>query len=476
MTEQLIDTMNADTKLFQVVRKWFQANPDTQIPLDAWERKLVSYGLSENPRFSIKCDGRLIRVSRPLLPALASLSLGLGREHLGKTICHHGGTLRDVENVMSIRITGDHHPSVGQSFKNPEKSEIIKAMTSAMMTVPELRDDLLEDIRRLTDNSFMELLRVDDPRFWPNTSIEEFSASFRKSEDRNLLGPEQADVAKFTLDFVAGEETSGDQIIQWIERAGYINPDATFDNGYPNTFFHDVLIKAADGKDNDAIRIIAAINSVHDEGQKSALSQAIIGSLSNRPPNGPSGEVVAEKALALLDPVGYADVVNSPILRLNLLEWPVSQEHETSPFHIVDESTLFRELEQEIMAIEPSSMRYHHFLALRQFAKNWPQAQHTSDVEVDNLVAHVTRGLLHYLEQPRWGGPTKTKQGNGFAQAKVEVFLKMTSKIAPPDYNVLNELDSASKRFLCSNGYNIRSFSGMSRQDKGQVLSDDLGL
>lgn len=38
----------ADTRLFQLVQKWFVAHPDKPIPLDAWERKLSAYGIGRN--------------------------------------------------------------------------------------------------------------------------------------------------------------------------------------------------------------------------------------------------------------------------------------------------------------------------------------------------------------------------------------------------------------------------------------------
>ena len=477
MTDQPTQNMNAETKLFQLVRNWFKANPQTQIPLDAWERKLASYGLSENSRFAIKCDGRRIHLYTPgLIPALASLSLGLGRKHVGETIRHHGVSLREVEQTASFLVSGDDLPSIDQCIRNMGKAEIYRGMVSGMLTAPALYDALTVDEGRLIEQYPMEMIRADEPRFWPTTKLEAFCSGAHGVPPGDPLGPKQIDASKFTLDFVASEETTDTEIVQWIQRAGYLNLSPLIDNDQAGKFFHDTLLKAADGTDQNSVRIVAAINSVEDEGIRDSFSQVIMEALSNRPRNAPSGEIVAAKALPLLDPLKYAGVVNSPVLRLNLLEWNVSTEHVTSPFHVVDEERLFRDLQDEVMEIEPSALKYHHFLALRHFAKYWGHAQSAEGVDVDRFVSHVTRGFMAYTQQPRWGDAARTKQDRDLAQAKVEVFLKMASNATKPDYDILNDLDSASKRFLCLNGYDIRSFKGMSRYDKGQVLSDELGL
>lgn len=473
----------ADTRLFQLVQKWFVTYPETPIPLDAWERKLKAYGVHrDDAEYFVELGQNSVQFFTPdMIPVLASISLGLGRDHLMGTIKHHGIKYENFSWLMVHDVLEPERKPLNEKLIELNQTNITRAMIEAFLLMPKFRNDIIKDIGQLRKHAEMDLLRSDIRELWRSTELDLFADEVysNRPEIRNVR-PELATFLtpgdKFSYKYLAREDVTLQEVRKIIRNAGHTNIHAKRDNLIDNRFFLNALLGASNGLP-EFKKIADAINAATDPDEILEFSRAIIRSLSFLVEDGPSGEVIAEKTLRILDPEKYKSVVDSRVLRINLLEWPMLKEEAPSPYHILDEGSLFRELQQEIMSIRPESMEMHHFHSLRHFAKHWVKAHDPQGVDVDRLVAHIAKGLLSFQCKPRLPYLKSCHMDNEAITAKTELFLKFALKVKEPDYKLLDSLlDSTEKRLLCSVGYNIRNFTRMSNRDKGLVLSEELGL
>lgn len=483
MTPQPNTDFVNDTRIFHLVQKWFVANPDTPIPLDAWERKLRTYAIPrDGAQLSVRFGQNIIQFFTPdMIPILASISLGLGSDHLAGTIRHHGILYEEFHSLMSFENVGPGQKQLNPDLIQLSQSNITRAMVEALLTIPQFKSDLAHHRGNLRQHAEMDFLRSKDPDFWRSTELETYADEvltkrpnkrISHSEVNSLLTPPES----FSYKYLLRDDVTLEEVRSIIRHAGHTSEFANRDNHIETRFFLNVLLGVGRGLP-EFKKIAEAINDASDPAEIREFSRAVIRSLSFFPNDGPPGEYIAENTLGVLDPVKYKSVVDSCVLRLNLMEWPLSESEATSPFHIIDESKLFRSLQDEIMAVPPGSMEMHHFYSLRHFAKHWVGAHDATGVDVEGLVTHVVKGLIKFQDSPRLPKPERCKQDSDYVTARTELFLKFSSKVKDPNYEIFNkELDSREKRILCAAGYDIREFKGMSNRDKGRVLSDELGL
>jgi hypothetical protein len=460
--------LNAETKLFHLVRNWMKVNPGALIPIDSWVNKIESYKIPSGEQSIMlgQYEYRLKRVA--LIVALAAVSLDTPKEVLARILQHHDLKFSDIDLIKAVSRQDLAAEDTQQTRITPPV--FIYEFVQGLLLIEEQRDQLLQ--YRAKPVLTMPLLGSDDREFWPITHIEDRERTHKAGQPYDQPNPQQIRAEYFHV--CAGQRDPPDDAMvrELVRRAGYLSPAASLENFCPNAFFAEVLEMASEGKDKNSLMVLGAINSVEDPAERQMFADKIISSLSNLKPNSTSGEKLAASILPLLDPVKYADVVDSVVLRINLLEWPMSPGDITSKFQTLDDQTLFRDLASEIMALPADRFEGLHFRCLCQFAKHWKDAHHATDVDVNELVIHVTKGLTHFLNEPRW---VKWNQPQVSAMSKAEVFLRFASKLKP-DYDKLNVLSSEMKTMLCKNGYRIKYFTGMTHQDKGKVLNDDLGL
>lgn len=467
--------VNNETKLFQLVRNWYQLYPDTLFPLDSWEKKLKTYDLTEKDELTVEAGKYMISFENPgLIPVLASINLGADRHHIANLIKHHACTVLDYDSLRHGTDFSRPYP-VTEKFKDLSRSRIENEFFGAMLHLPEKRQAIESYINSEGVDVSIPLMTCDHSPFWPNNRIDAFFSKLVSGQATGLL-PVQADPEAFLNGELSLAAMPDDEIRTLLHRGGFLNKWATNENGNRDQLFAKALEAAALESGLDGAAVIRAINGVTDETERGLIANKLIGSLANI--TGYRGTEVdgadtAALYLPLLDQNKFKDVIDSKVLRINLLEYPVEGKFKTSPFHEVDETSLFRELNDELMAIAPEDLRTHHFRSLSVFAKHWPRAHKAPDVDVNGLVIHMVQGLQRFLEAPC---PVDKSKHDELANQRLGRFIKLAARLTPPDYERLNQMSSECKRIMCLNGYKIAEFSGMSNQDKGRVLDDALGL
>lgn len=466
--------VNKETKLFQLVRNWYQLYPGTVFALESWAKKLDAYGLREKEELTVEVGKYMISFENPgLIPVLASINLGADRQHIAKLIQHHTCTVADYDSLRHGEDFSRPYPETAK-LKDLSRSRIENEFFGAMLHLPEKRQAIESYINSEGVDVSIPLITSDHSPFWPNTRIDDFFSKLLSGQATGVQ-PVETDLDEFFDDAINLASLTDEEIRTLIHRAGFLNKWAINENGYLDQLFPKVFEGiVTESTPNDAA-VIRAINSVTDETERQLIANKLISSLSNIIDKGNSadGADIVAMCFPLLNAKTFPDVVQSIVLRINLLEYPVEGKFKTSPFHEVDESRLFRKLSDELMAIAPEDMRTHHFRSLSVFAKHWPRAHKAQDVDVNGLVIHMVKGLQRFLEAPC---PVDKTKHDDLANKRVGRFIKLAARLVEPDYERLNRMNSECKRIMCLNGYKIAEFSGMSNQDKGRVLDDALGL
>jgi hypothetical protein len=469
---------NPETKLFNLVRNWFQLHPDSLISHEAWARKLAAYLPTyqpDNHDLWVVAGSHQINIYKPgMIQVLAAISLDQPLERIATLLEHHGCFVEDLTDCgLLVFPAKDPQPEDTGKFRPLTRYRITERCVQAFSLMPHHAEGLKSV--SLTFNPLPDLtsalLTLDDCSFWRRTAIHDYLMDFREGRKLSACQPADMPFNQFRLGLEDGYERTADEILALMYRAGLLLPEASIENGYDRLFFRDMLIRSVDGG-TEAVAILNAINQVEDENQRRVIADKLISDLSNRtvPNYDGHGRAIL---LAFLDQQKYSEVVNSMVLRVNLLEWPVPAIHQTSPFHFVNEQTLFSQIAEELQALPHESFTTHHFRCLHRFARHWDRAHIGAGVDVNKLVAHVMKGYECFTARPKAGGGEMI---NDDAESNLALFLEFSSKIAKPDYRMLQDIDSDSKRLLCLHGYNIKLFKGMTHQDKGRVLSEELGI
>jgi hypothetical protein len=103
--------------------------------------------------------------------------------------------------------------------------------------------------------------------------------------------------------------------------------------------------------------------------------------------------------------------------------------------------------------------------------------QNPDGVDMTGLVARAMKGLMAYHEMRHFEEGLITNDNKKEADEWVSTFLKSVADIGVTyDYKQFSDLTSSDKRLMASAGFDIKKLPGMNTRDRGQVLTDQLGL
>lgn len=456
------------------MQSWYTTHPKTLIPDDAWERKLDAYGLKGNSTFRFNVDNHQITVERSgMIAAIAYMSISDDTEFLQKIMEQHSVDTSDYELLGVRKLEDDEKVErTPLSINNISRTYIENQLIGAM-ALSETGIKSIENYLQREDGYIgLPVVCSQQESLWPNTRIDKFYNNFDLHGRPEGNVPMQIDARELAEWHVKACDISSPELLEIMFRGGVFNSNSRIDYGSQNNFLEDIFNSVFPELSHNVIK---SINEVSDELHRSLIAEKIIASLSLMSSSSQEGHIVSEFMYSNLDADIYPDVIGSSVLKLNLLEWPVEEKDNTCQYHSVDQSSLLCDFATELMGVNHADFRTYHFKSLARFAKHWPEAHKNTDVDVNKLVVHVMLGLDEYLNDPRLKNKGKDFVFDG-AINRMAIFLKFASSIAKPDYEKLNVLPSSSKRILCMHGYKIKNFTGMSHQDKGRVLCDDLGM
>lgn len=474
MDLQPANDLNPETKLYQLVQNWFKLHPGTLIPLDAWNRKLQAYGLASKREFEIQTPHHVLTVENPgMIPLLAAISLGDDLDYLAKLVTHHSCSFYDSDSFgVSQFNEGPKLTAPGRDIALMSRPRIERLFIGAILKNPEQLGVMRSYIDVPGNTIAIPVVLSDQEELWPETLINNTSSRARAGVDENLpqAQPMQLDeLMGSDLDLASFTDA---KILSMLRRGGIFIDDARVDHQCPVFFFEKLFdLEKPEWKSNQEA-VIRAINSATGD-DRAAIGRKLKAVMLNVHSADSPRLAAALSIYETIDRNAYPEVFDSAVLKVNNLRYATSMGIDASSQPGIDPEGILPELSKEIMGTKPEDFRAFHFNSLGSLAIHWEDAHGAKDVDINMLVKHVMAGLKSFLAYP-----SRNRDENLDDQANEDCsqFLKMALKLATPSYSTLNELDSESKLFMVRSGYKIKYFKGMTNQDKGQVLSDELGL
>lgn len=485
------------TDLYRLAQRWFIENPGRKINLTDWldQINLTDMAMKEK---AIYAGGHKVKnASGATVPVLAAISLGMPSEELAEVINHHGVKLEQISNCIFDQCTESPLPdhSEGEQYLSIDVWRVTSEVVKAMSQSPALSEGLVAEIEGYDDYSDLDiaLLLSSNEDFWPVTQVRTIlSAKNAYSPKISNIQPYFTEIHSFSCTHADFDNFTDEQVLNLIERTGNLCLGANRENGFScdfSTAFFNNLFLLADVKGNKNFkRMIHAINAVEDRQKIEMITARLMECLTDHPFERDEDGI---KTLGLmqqcLDQRKYGSVINSMTIKLNLMPFDPS----TGTFSRLDseacspcfedfiqcESTIFKNLHDELIGLDPSSFRHAHFGAISKAIEAVNTPQDLSEVEMLHLLKVVLLALDVYGTKSHYTqvGST-TRKYIDQATKDVSTLILFASKQKGINYRDLQDLPSASKALLASNGFDIRKLPGMSYRDKAQVLSDGLGI
>lgn len=488
---------NTYTGLFRLAQKWFAENPRKQMDRRSWWDELCKTNTVMMEKVIYAGGYKVTNPTLDTIPVLAAISLGMPSEELAQVINHHGIKLEQISDCIFAESSNSPVPDDLDAPKYLSidvwrvTSEVVKAMSEA----PCLAEGLAIEISEYEDYSDLDIARLlsSNEDFWPVTTVREILAE-KSAESSKIqsIQPTFTDIHSFSYTHADFDNFTDEQVLTLLERTGHLCVGANRENGFScsfsNAFFNNLFLLADTEGHQNFQRMIRSINAVEDRQKIEMITARLMESLPDYPFERDEGGIeTLGRMQQHLDQSKYGAVIDSMTIKLNLMPYDVS----TGTFARLDaqacppcfedfihsDSTIFKRLHDELIGLAPSTFRHSHFGAISKAIDAVNSPQDITGVDIPQLLKTVFLALEAYGSKTHYTvvGSTTRKHVEQAAQ-DVSTLIRFASKQKDLDYSRLQDLPSASKAFLASNGFDVKKLPGMNRRDKGQVLSDSLGL
>lgn len=479
------------TSLFEFAREWYLTYDDQQIPKEDWESAKSSFSdedewLITNGESSCKGPGL------DFLPVLAAISVGkTGLELLN--VCRQHNLQPYSMNEFKFSETGktDEHAVFGHEYKVPLRNfnvchEIIQAISISDTMTKEFSGDFSFKNRREFRFACLLSKRED---FWPVTKVKPV---YDNPFEERLESCLSSDIFSFLNNGVDLRNYPDNEILKILERSGNLIAPMQVELGLPNTFFKDLFTLLHTLSEcpeyQNLLRLAEAINSIDDPGMIEHVSSMIINNLTCHDFEAGMGGVFAIKTMhETLDQSKFSKIFDSTLLRtcltsrlcLNVMQITANEnldpdQHEESLTYPVDQ---LAKMLADFNTLAPEDYREQHFRAMDRLVSKLNTEPNILELDLSSAVKKTVAALEAYRSSTHVDVlGRETNEFKSSAETHVKNFLSHLSRHMDGDYSQLSELNSESRIMLASAGFDIKKIPNLSRHERGQILSDQLGL
>lgn len=486
-------------EMYEYARGFYLADLSDPLPIPDWAKMVDDFGQERGTagRLGISLGGRFAKpVDAGMIAVLAAISLGMERKELLTVIKQNNLSMRSVINCeFATWDTGyeefppDEHVFVPDDFYPVDvtawhaTNEIIQAISL---------DDSLS-IRMAGEYSSIDstyhlsiaCASSENKAFWQKTHITKYLADGSGIKQSLEMPIPVTNIINCDFDI---QSFTSRKVISLLENSGNLLPECSTENGYEVSFFRSLFIDINQDKNSRLRYVTKALNSIDDEAELAAINKKLLTKLIDYDYFDFTGGIPVLKGIKdSLSSEKYSSLTDSMVLKINTaqldriykknsmeaedLEGSGAEELLNSP------GTIFGSLARELNQLQPEDYRKGHFQAISSFVGNVTYDQDLANVDLNATLLSVMNGLEAYQSTPHYSSSRKPTDEHK-AMAK-EVVRNLAGWLAPKmkiDYESFEGLSSPSKGILGSSGFDIRKLPNMTRRDRGQVLSDQLGL
>lgn len=489
MTTPIINNV---TWLFKKVVEWLHANPDQPFPQEQWSSQL--WDMDPGEELFIYAGNTTIRtVFIEVIPLLAVIALGQSRQQVLNVV-------KDLEIHPNFLSNTWFNEAADEEPKNDFRDYFSHELNKWQVCQEYVQSISLDDgaasqfMNQLTTNRDHHELSVacllsHRKEFWPVTELTRIIEN--PMQDRYEV-PTPTCLQSFLLESINLDAFSDDQILVLLERSGNFLEGMEEENGLTPSFYYSLIthndINLA-GQNSNQKRILSVINAVAGTQVRHKIERLMLAELTAHTfYNGVThGVMFYNSLLKSLDPRAYPKVFDSLLLKVNSTSFydlsfvKAINPEEIPPgvFHDIENEPelLLSKLMPELDALKPGDYRGKHFRALMRVCREAFVPQKLDSLDLNHVVQTTIRGFDAYLTSTHVahnGEPTPALKEE--AAQCMSLFL---SKVVPHmsiDYKGLAGLSSETRVFLSSNGFDFKKIPDMTRQDRGVVLENQLGL
>ena len=485
-----VETINAQP-LLNYAKWWYQNNAVAQIPHDLWNEHVADL-IPDTPGIRVKLQvsegsDAVETPSAKIIPALAAISLGLKSADVQAVALHHGVELLDLANC---RFSYVFKPADANDRPLLSAWLATKAMMRAFCHTREDDERFFGSVgsKILNPTQLVASLTVPRPAVWPVTGIRAHIAAARqgRAPHGTLLRPATS-AENFSEAKINSDSLSDDQFLELFERTGNLILGATSENGFVCSFFKDMLIEMALDKEPNHLRLVEVLNGISDPQRVEQVRNRILEDLCDisQDKHTSDGEYILENLELHLDHGKYGAMHENMLLKLNVVN--VSQLDNLAKVIARPMPDCYQEFfdhgDQVLARLskylpdDPAEFKAPHFRALKVAVHDWDRRQDVSDVDLKSLLIKGIKAFDLYAEQNHvdmMGRPqTKCKDE---ARHHIITFASYALRHIDHDYSHFSTLGSEGKAVLAMAGLDIKKLPGITRHDRGRVLSDQLGL
>jgi hypothetical protein len=484
------DTVQDVTWLYEFARKWYVDNPGQQIPIYDWERK-VGQAVEGSDPWAIYAGINSIKpASHNIIPGMAAIDLGLDAEMLGSIIKHHEIVTYHITQTVCQPIYDDD-----EALENEESIawDINQSFINAIMLDQTLADSFVAEYTKYGVSYEMEMawLLCDHAPFWPDTLVSLHLEDIAKGTPVKSKAPPLISAYALESSSVNLKGFSDKRILSMLKRSGNLRLGLTTENGFEvnnlNTFFR-TLLSIAPKQCQNVDKVLEVINKVQDQEMISLINSKILETLSERNAKTESGVKLFSVMKELLNSERYGSISKDLVLNLKLFnkeEISAISETAMADFqgnHLMaklDHSPglVLEELLCDLKALKPENFRRPHFEAIGILLRHCGGLDESAKKTCKELLFIALNALDAYRLAPHYKAPNAKKDihvepaSEGLGQ-----LIRLVALSDDIDYSEFSQYSSGTKALLASNGFSIKKLPGINRSDRGQVLSDQLGL
>lgn len=477
------------TSLYKLAQEWYISTPGEQIPRNIWDARVSETG-TEIDEYGIYLNEHCIEQTPPrLIPALAAISLGITGDDLLAIINHHEMRPSDLTNafILGSDVDPDHYtePDTLQRLKLNMfliNREIINAVSLCTEKSKEFSKGISVTLER--PNFKLALLLSDQSVFWPKTYL-----SARKVTHKQ--GPSWCHPTKLRVfdscDFDLSS-LSKDEIFDVLDRSGVFHEEYKTENEYDDKFFKHLFSSIDERTEGNYSALLSSINSVTDPIDTKLVHRAILKGLQNHDYenefiDGLSTFIGVEK---YLDNNKYRGILSSANFAISIArDDRIKESIKDTP---ADQAQLIRSILsspelniQRIFKEISSAGIIDNFNScirnLKWIVQTHGKIQETSMIDGNLMLDIILSKMESYLKERHYDYiGRETDEHKEFVEEDVSVFVSWLNESMKIDYSRLEKFSQKTKIMLVGAGLDIRRIPGITRQSRGHVLTNELGM
>lgn len=482
-----MEYVTSGKELLDVAIEWYEKNPGVSIPRNSkiGSTKIDSNLYFQNENFSIEPVGdssaSVSHVSANLMPFLAGVVLKFTPEKLSAIIHDHE---IDRDQFSNLEFTNEW----AKSFKAKEDPDLYISSariwiekSKAFACDPHLKSIMTQALGHPTEGQTLGIMHIADEYHWPATMISKHAEIVMSEFGNPFKSFNERFQGSVSLPRTIDELPNG-SALDLLTRSGMLTEAVLRKQTSRFDMWEDIAFHS----NYNSKPQVAVLEHLAKTEDKNLQALALRGLLSMSA-NASHHEIVAQSLYETLQihfggNEAFNPVFDSIILKLNLFVnsdyqrgLQAMSRHALLFDEILDsQETLLSRVANEIISRPGDNLGFYEICVFNKLSMcRLPEQVITFSPEL--LINKVMDSYSSFISPAKQKEYEKKKIDNE-ALKSIESMIHLLGKDRKFDYDQFTHRSDNDKVALIESGMEMRSFKGLSRQARGRLLENDLGM